>query len=231
MTPDVVPPDQATADLWLSVSDDLIRGLTHALNNRFAAIASLARLVSDDGTGASPLLAALSKEIDTLERSLRLLRWLPSNPKESAEPVRLRDLMPEILELHRLSGVALDLEFDVRSDGDTPALWVEPVRLAHALLLLLNVASRLALANQTPVVQIRVSGDDEVVSVVLGASLAARADRGVPACTPLEVQLVRLLLGSAGGELVEGDAVANLGSGQITLRLPTLLAIRKREGR
>jgi hypothetical protein len=226
--PDHAPAATGAGDAWLSVCDELLWGFNHALSNRLAALTSLVRILEHSDTGLEPLLTVLSGEIGTLDRTLALLRLLPRNLDELAEPVRLQDVLPAVLELHRLQSDAREVEFLLDADEHCLPAWIQPSRLTHALLLLLARVSRATRQAEPTQAMIRCSGDDDEVRVVVDAA-GARPD---PASRERDGVLAAIegLVGHAGGEVREarigGAAVGGL---RWELRLPSLLAVRRRE--
>jgi hypothetical protein len=223
----------SASNVWLAVCDDLLWGFNHALSNRLAAITSITRILEYSDTGLEPLLSALSDEIVTLERTLNLLRLVPRNPEGTEEPVMLGDLLPEIVRLHQVRGDVGELAFDLQFHGEAQPVWLEPARLTHALLLALGAVSRTAATAGETSVDIRVDSTDAAVSIEIdagGRDVVTHSTGNIFA--PGEAELVRVLIGNAGGELEEGVAED---SGRIRaavlLRLPTLLAVRERERR
>jgi hypothetical protein len=218
-----------TAETWLTVSDDLLWGFSHALSNRLAAISSITKIIEYSDTGLDPLLSALSGEIATLDRTLALLRLIPRNPDGTPEPLRLADLLPELLEVHRLRGEMRELHLGLREEGEALPVWAEPARLGHALLMLLDVGTRAAIAAGADALHVALSGDEVHTLVRFELSVEGEAE-GRDAemrMTPVERRVVTELLQESGGELLPAtDSESGL---PIELRIPTLPEVRRRE--
>lgn len=228
------PPISPT-DAWLAVADDLLWAINHALSNRLAALTSITRILEHSDTGADPLLAVLSGEIEQLERTVELLRLLPRHPDEQPEPVLLAELLPNVLALHRLQGEWRDLEYEVHgADGVSPVC-VEPSLLAHALLLLLSAAARIAKRAGNPRISLRCGGDEDWSVLVIESPPAPAAGGVAPATAaqgwkPIDARAVEALLRGAGGELIGNHFAGDPAGGvYFELRLPTLVAVRRAE--
>ena len=72
---------------WLSVHDDLLRGLTHALSNRLGTVAAASYLLDQQPTAVNTAAATLLAESERLEALLHLIRLLPYPDGAVAEPV------------------------------------------------------------------------------------------------------------------------------------------------
>jgi hypothetical protein len=222
------------AEAWLSVCDELLWAFNHALSNRLAALTSITRILEYSDTGLDPLLSALSSEIGSLEKTLALLRLLPRSPTAVHEPVRLEDLLPEVVSLHRLQTEFRDLDYGIDAQPDTTPIWVEPSRLTHTLLLLLAAASGVACRNGGSAVAIGYTGDDRYVRLVIGTPPSTEgpgpSDSPQVDGPPLKGEVVRELVVRLGGELVEASCGDDPRSGvRFELLLPTLLSVRARE--
>jgi hypothetical protein len=231
--PGLAPAPPSPAEVWLSVCNDLLWGFNHALSNRLAALTSIVRILEHSDTGLDPLLGVLSEEIGNLERTLSLLRLLPQNPAEAPEAVLLQDLIPPLLELHRLQNDGRDLEFDLDLDSTTFPVWVEPSALSHAILLLLAATSRAARRAGSTAVSIRYHGNERSVALAI-ATLPSEGngELGEDSWMPIDTRVVERLLDPTGGELVKEYGAGDPREGaRFELRLPTLLEVREREQR
>jgi C4-dicarboxylate-specific signal transduction histidine kinase len=213
----------------LTVSDDLLWGFSHALSNRLAAISSITKIIEYSDTGLDPLLSALSDEISTLDRTLALLRLIPRNPDGTPEPVNLSELLPELLEVHRLRGEMREFRVTLREDGEALPVWAEPARLGHALLLLLDAVTRSARPTGDQELDVALTGDEvyAIVRLELRGADGGAGNEGKP-LSPVETGVVRELLEESGGELcADGDSVD--GGFRFEVRIPTLPEVRRRE--
>jgi hypothetical protein len=218
------PTSGSSASTWLSVSDDLLWGFNHALSNRLAAITSIARILEYSDTGLDPLLAALNSEIGTLEETLKLLRLVPRDSHAYPEPVLPEDLVPQALRLHGLRSDASDLEFETTVEGEPQPVWIRPGSLAHAILIALAAVSRDALAAGDRRVRVRVTTTEDLVTIAVLALAAHGGDSAVP---DREREAVNELAAEGGGSCVSIDDAG--GERGVEIRLPTLIAVRRRE--
>lgn len=151
---------------WLAVYDDVLLGLNHALNNRMAAIGSLASLL-EFGEETDSLLDNLIGEISALESTVELLGRLPAPPDEELEPIRLEDLVPRALELHRLRRDTRDLDYRFTSDVALPPAFAAPAPLTRVLLLVLGDVANAVRDGRAGQVDLHagMSGEDLVLSI------------------------------------------------------------------
>src|SRR5690606_34198322 len=173
-------------------------------------------------TGLESLLSALSREISSLEETLKLLRLVPRDAHATAEPVILDDLVPEVVRLHGLRTDVADLAFETDFEGEPQPVWIQPGRLAHVILIALTMVTRAATAAGSRVVTIRVRATEDVASIEV---VPGRNGDGAPPgglATDLETEAVRRLLVDAGGEFGEmsGGGAEQRG---VVIALPTLI--------
>jgi hypothetical protein len=200
-------PPVGGAHEWLALSDAILAGLVHALNNRLTALSVCAELAGagDDQAASSGILTT---ELVRLQHACALLAQLPARGL-MPEAVELVPVIRDAIALHshhpRLRAVECEIE-------QTEAL--HPVRvprwaLLRLCLILVDVAKQTAGATGLPRATLRLSGDDGAVrvharaAVDLGAYTAAMAE----AC---------------GGE-VQRDGE------DLVLTLPSLHELRRRE--
>lgn len=218
-------PERSADAVWLEVSDGLLRGVGHALNNRLAALAALTQLA--DGAGGMEMAAfrgALESETVRLERVIHLLRLLPSG--RTPYPVRIEEVLPQVLELHRVHSEFPETEYEPFCPDGVLPVRVEPSLLARALLVFLTVAVRRVRGEGGTRILIHCGGDERYTAVTAqcGDARPAEGSAEESAEGPYLAAAVELL--ARGG--LEGAAVADEG-GDLTLRLPTLLETRRRE--
>jgi hypothetical protein len=195
-------------DDWSTISNELLQGLIHALNNRMAALGALVELARlGDEVGDS--LGGLSDELTLLGGVNALFALLPERRSEP-EALELSSALDDALRLHahhpRLRRVACD----VRSDHALSPVRAPRWALVHALVLMVHAAKRAGESVQE-------RGGTTIHLRAEGAEVVARAD--VPADPTDEF----VALAARCGGRVERDGAA------LTLRLPTLAELRRRE--
>jgi hypothetical protein len=202
------PHDAPVGDDWRTISEELLQGLVHALNNRVAALSAfveLAKLGDDEGDP----LTVLPVEIAQLLRVNALFALLPER-KAQAEALELRAVLDDAIRLHehhpRLRGGQVDLIFEGAPGAVRAPRWA----LVRAMVMLVHAAKRDAESNRgAGGASIRVISDDESVAVRLATSTAPSPD-------------LEALAARCGGRVVRaGD--------EVVLTLPSLRALRRRE--
>jgi hypothetical protein len=215
----------AAEGAWLVVSDALLRGVGHAMNNRAAALSAVVQVLASSGP-QGPLEGALRSETERLQRVVELLRLLPRRWESDPEPVLVGDLVPSALELLALHSDLPETRFAWEADGSLPPVLVEPSLLIHVLCLLGTAAAKEAARTGARAVSFRGSSDGDAVRVeiVVGEPDPSLADPAAPEGGE-DPAAAEALLAHAGGELsVERD-----GELRMAFRLPTLAAARRRE--
>lgn len=200
-------PTQGT-DEWRTISDELLQGLVHALNNRVAALSAfveLAKLGDDEGDP----LTALPEEIAQLHRVNALFGLLPER-KSEAEALELRDVLRDAIHLHEHHPRLRSQQVEVKLEGAPAAVRAPRWALVRALVMLVHAGKRAA--EQTGGggrFVVRVLADDDEVSVRVGTDAVPSAD------------LVAL------AERCDGSVTTT--RDELTLRLPSLRELRRRE--
>ena len=174
-TPASQPDHEAVIDDWCTITQELIQGLVHALNNRVAALSAfveLARLGDEEGDP----LAVLPTEIAQLHRVNALFGLLPER-KADAEALDLRAVLDDAVLLHqhhpRLRGEQVAMTFEGAPGAVRAPRWA----LVRTMVMLLHAAKRPGAAPQEHgVAALRVRGDDATVSVHVATAAAPPAD-------------------------------------------------------
>jgi hypothetical protein len=201
-------PDDSTAgaDEWLALSDALLAGLVHALNNRVLALSVCAELASQ---GDSQLASGgmISVETERLQRTSTLIGLLPARERP-AEALELPAVLDDAIAIHAQHPRMRAVECVVEQDGT-----LQPVRAPHwALLRLLLIVADAAKAGA------QASGLDRAVLRLAGDESVVR----LCAAAPGERRYGARMAAVCGGTLArEGE--------ELVLTLPSLLAVRRRE--
>lgn len=203
---------ETPGEAWLAVSDGLVAGVHHALNNRLGTVSALVQLAALGGSGGMDPARALRDELERLGDTLRLLSMIPRRPGEEPIPLQLGDVLADALALVAQHRDVRDVEFAVETAPDLLPVLCPETALVHALLALLVGAGTSARERGAARVAVRCTGDERRVRVEVepegGAAGGGMDGAGLAA-----------LFAAAGGE---AEAT---GSG-IAARLPTLLAGR-----
>ncbi|MFL5617862.1 MAG: hypothetical protein ACJ79A_05630 [Gemmatimonadaceae bacterium] len=201
-------PDAPVDDDWRTISEELLKGLVHALNNRVAALSAFVELAKLGDEQEDPL-TVLPTEIVQLHRVNALFGLLPQRSVE-AEPLELRAVLDDAVRLHehhpRFRGGQVSLTFEGAPGAVRAPRWA----LVHAMVMLVHAAKREAGSERDGgAAAIRVHGDEETVSVRVATRNAPSAD--------LEALAVR-----CGGRVTRTDD-------ELVLTMPSLRELRRRE--
>jgi hypothetical protein len=201
------PGDSTSLDDWATISDDLLQGLIHALNNRVAALSAfleLARL----GDAVDPL-AELPGEITHLQGLSALFALLPER-RTQAEALELSTALDDAIRLHEHHPRFRAERCEVRYEGTTIPVRAPRWALVRTLVMLLQAAKRREAATRgRDAASVVVRADDSTMSVRVTAASDASRDLSAAA-------------GQAGGSIArEGDT--------LVFRLPSLPELRRRE--
>ena len=206
------------AERWLSVHDDLLRTLAHAISNRLATIAAAASVLDAGTVPDTRLLDGLRGETDRLEGLLQQLRQLPRHADAALEPMLFADALDGAKRLIAEHPLLRGRELRVVSVGDVVPVRAEPGALLHATAVALLAAARV---GPGPIeAELETVGDD--------VQLTARHDGacdGDPGGIPLAhdaLAMEWLLAGSNGRATAHPTGC--------TVAVPTLQASRRRAG-
>ena len=204
------PSESTPVDDWPALSNDLLQGVIHALNNRVAALAAFLELARLGDETVDPL-AELPTEITQLQRVSGLFALLPER-RADAEALELPTVVDDAVRLHEHHPRFRAERCEVLYEG-TPA----PVRaprwaLVRTLVMLVHAAkcTGASMPGQRgrPIV---VRSDESTVSVRVSAG--ANPSRDLVAAVEL-----------TGGEITREDD-------SLVFRLPSLSELRRREGK
>jgi hypothetical protein len=201
--------DSSSVDDWPTLSNDLLQGLVHALNNRLAALGALAELARLRDEAVNPL-AELPIEIAQLQGLTGLFALLAER-RTDAEALELSAALADAMRLHEHHLRLRTERCEVRYEGTPVPVRAPRWALVRTLVMLVHAAKRSGQAaggqdGGTPII---VRSDESMVSVCVrtGASpshdLIAAGER-------------------AGGEIAREDDL-------LVFRLPSLMELRRRE--
>lgn len=222
-------PARVWGDQWLRVSEKVLKGLNHQLTNRVASLEAVVGILQDGDPVEPEAVAALAREVARLSHLLQLYRCMPAEPFAGAEPVRLQDIVPHVLELHGHHSDLRGVSVDVDGDADTLPVLVRPSALLRCLLVVLEAGagSTLRAGSVGPLV-LRYTGDGSWVRVLLEAPQPE--GQAIFTGEGSLVHAVRTTLAHAFAEVGVGSV--NTAEGErirYELRLPTLPEARRRE--
>ncbi len=204
---------------WQSVSDGLLSGLVHALNNRAATISAAAQLLESERGDVAMLGRTLQEEVRKLEELLRLLRMLERGRTSRPEPIHVPELLADVESLVRHHR---DLrQDDCVFEGTTDVLPVIAQRseLTHALLLLAGAVHD---THPGPIA-LRWSDDGESVIFEVGPATGSRATEITGLDGAPDTGWVRAMAERSGGELcVRGSKELSSDVALYELRVPAL---------
>ena len=207
-TPPRQPDDAPRGDDWRTISDDLLQGLVHALNNRVAALdafVELARLGDEEGDPVKVLPA----EITHLHRLNALFAMLPER-RSTPEALELHGVLDDAIRLHEHHPRLRSERVTVTAEGAPAVVRAPRWALAHALVMLVHSAKRAAGSGHAPPgATLRVRGDDTTVSVHAATAMEPSADLKA---------LAQRCNGSVARE-----------AGELVLRMPSVRELRRRE--
>ncbi|MBK6486878.1 MAG: hypothetical protein IPF98_08420 [Gemmatimonadetes bacterium] len=165
-------PARFWGDQWLRVSEKVLKGLNHQLTNRVAGLEAVVGIFQDGEPVEPQIVAALAQEVSRLNHLLHLFRCMPAEPFVGAEPVRLQDIVPQVLELHGHHADLRVIAVDVAADMETLPLLVRPSALLRCLLVVLESGAGNALragSSGEGGLTLSYSGDATWVTVVFEA--------------------------------------------------------------
>ena len=202
------PHDVPVSDDWRTISEELLQGLVHALNNRVAALSAfveLARLGDDDG---DPLIV-LPQEIAQLHQVNSLFGLLPERRSEP-EALELRVVLDDAIRLHEHHPALRAERVTVTYEGAPGAVRAPRWALVRAMVMLVHIAKRTRESVR--------EGSDAALRV-----RGEHASVGVHVVTPTEPSTDLV----AFAERCAGEIARE--HGELVLRLPSLRELRRRE--
>lgn len=196
----------AGAAEWLALSDDLLAGLVHALNNRVTALSVCAELA---GLGDEQMLeeGLLVAEVTRLQRASALVALLPA--RGHPEALEVGPVLQDAIAIHAHHPRIRAVECTVEIAGSPQPVRVPRWALLRLLLIMVDAAKGGAHDAKRSATALRLSGDAEAVRV----RAATRDAGGVYAAE---------MAALCGGALTREEK-------QLVLTLPSLTALRRRE--
>lgn len=197
-----------TGGTWTTLSEDLLCGLVHAINNRITALSAFAELAEMDGESIeAPVLRV---EITRLHQVSALVGVIAIRNNE-IEALDFREVLELALTIHWHHPGMRPVPCTIEQSGVGLLVRVPRWALMRLLLLMVDAAKRAGTAAHQSGVEVRLSGDEAVVraQIVVSEPLGRDAESLTAVC---------------GGELT-------CAAGVCVLTLPSLREIRRLEHR
>lgn len=205
------------ATRWLTVHDDLLRALAHAVSNRMATVAATASLLEHGITPEPRVASGLAADAQRMERLLQALRHLPRRVDADPEPLLLTDALDGAQTLLEEHPDLRDRTVVIEPLGDVQPVRAEPGAVLHACAVAILSAARYTSAGRPVRVTLETLGDEVRVAAFGddGPHYGAEQLREEDACA------IAWLLAGQGGR-------AESHASGCALALPTLQASRRR---
>src|SRR5689334_14224626 len=205
---DPKPTGATNVDDWPTLSNDLLQGLVHALNNRLSALGALMELARLRDERVDPL-AELPSEIAQLQGLTGLFALLPER-RADAEALELSAALADAVRLHEHHLRLRAERCEVHYEGAPAPVRAPRWALVRTFVMLVHAAKRSGeTTSERRAVPIIVRSDESTVSVCV----STRADASQDLLAAGE---------RAGGEFTREDDL-------LVFRLPTLGELRRRE--
>lgn len=223
-------PSRLWGDQWLRVSEKVLKGLNLQFTDRVATLEALVAKLTDGTSSPDPaVVRSLGQETGRFNHLLQLFKVMTAEPFVITEPMRLQDVVPQVLDLHGHHTDLRKIPVDLRTQADVAPVLVRPSALLRCLLVLLESAAGNALRSGCPAqLQMTYGGDGTRVFVRFegpapGGTLLFTGDGSL-------VHAVRTALAHAHGiadaEMTAGSPCARI---RYEVVLPTLAEARRLE--
>jgi signal transduction histidine kinase len=211
----------AGAARWLSVHDDLLRGLAHAFSNRVATVAAIAALFDSSRVPDERVLTGLRTDADRLDGLLEQLRQLPRRDAADLEPLMPGDSVRAALALFAHHPEYRDVGCTVVVADDVQPVRADPAALQHALCVALVAACRVGAGHDGAArADVRVALSTEGDAVRIEVSTDGSTGEGDVDALTLDASAISWLLARSNGR---GHAYPY----GCLIELPTLQASRR----
>lgn len=192
---------------WATLSEDLLLGLVHALNNRVTALSAVAELSAMDGEPMET--PVLRKEVTRLVDTTAQVGWLASRAGGD-EALEVKTILDIALAVHEHHPGMRAIPCVRVIEGAVLPVRVPRWALFRTLLLMVDGAKRDANAAGESSAVVKLSGDDSHVRVVSRMQEPPGEDAHVFASRC-------------------GATLAHSVVGDLTLEIPSLLLVRRNE--
>ena len=206
----------AGAESWLRLSEGLVGGVHHALNNRMAALRAVGQVVETDLPANHPLAGALEAELDRLEETASLLSLLRGG-EDSFLPIQVEDVLRQAARLFGMHHALRDRELEVESSPGLLPVLGSPERLLRGILLMIAATAR----DGARRIALRADGDERVVRITV-SPLEADAPQDDPDLQGIGFPAIEQVLERAG-------ATGSVEGGEMRATILTLPEARRME--
>jgi hypothetical protein len=195
---------------WLALSDDLLAGLVHSLNNRVTALSVCVELA---GLGDEQMLhdGVLLTEVARLQKASALMGLLPA--RGQAEALEIGPVLNDAIAIHAQHPRMRGVECAVEVVGELEPVRVPRWALLRLLLIMVDAAKAGVQDVQGAAITLELSGDAGSVCVRAGTR---EGGGGVGGAYAAEMAAL------CGGTLIRESET-------VVLTLPSLTALRRRE--
>jgi signal transduction histidine kinase len=165
------------AEAWASVSEALVRGLSHALSNRIATIGTIAELLRVGGDDPLAMSEMLAIETERLEDLLEQMRALSMRSAGRMEAMRLSDVVAAAMAVHSYHPERRAVAVTVEPGDESRPVLGDPLLLQRQLLILLDAATQAAISQGSREARVRfgLMGKVGVARVLVGTAHEAGA--------------------------------------------------------
>jgi hypothetical protein len=195
---------------WNQTVESVMRGIAHALNNRAAALSAVIELSRDPTDDPTVTGSILGSELERVQGLGNVIRSI-GQPRAGTEAFAPRDAADEAIEVLKLHAEQRDRTITIDASSAPPTR-VPKWMFVRSLIALAIAGSRGLLASTTNLRITVVEDGDSIVASVDGAYTPSTT------ASPYMCELTRAM----GGEPLDKP---------LGFRVPTLTALRRREGR
>jgi hypothetical protein len=224
----VIATGTAGAVRWLTIHDELLRGLVHTISNRLATITAASGVLEVGLVPDEPFLDGMRMDAERLQQLLHTLRTLPRRTRHGLEPMLLTDALDGARHLVEEHHVMRGVTVRATSIGEVMPVRAEPTSVLHAAAVAMLAGARAAGVGTGAHVAVTLEtvGDD-VVCRVRGDDAGERL-AGDDAAQAAEAALLREDASAIDWLLAESHGRAEIHSDGLAFVLPTLQASRRR---
>ncbi|MCA0375401.1 MAG: hypothetical protein LCH84_07015 [Gemmatimonadetes bacterium] len=202
---------------WLTLHDDLLRGLAHALGNRLGTVTATASILEAGRAPDPRLVAGLQADAGRLEGLLEAVRMLPLRVDAEAEPLLVTDAIAAAERLVAEHPLLHDRQVALHTVGDIPPVRVPFGALVQACAVVLLAGARVT-AQAGGHIAATLTADAQGVCFRAGAHEgAAPGEEAADELLEHDARAIDWLLGAHGG-------VGQVREGGCLLTLPPLVS-------